>query len=150
MKKISGKKLIVLMMVLALIIGCTVGGTLAWLITSTAPVENTFTAGNITLKLEEPGFPKSKTLKFLPGDSFEKDPTVTVSKGSVPCYVRAFMVIWWDESADPLFDAEDSDSWFGLPNDYKWTVSGLYDNTGDTDNDGKGSLSLAFMEKEIL
>ena len=145
-KRNRSRKLIILFVLLALIIGGTIGGTLAWLMAETDPLVNTFTVGDITLSLSEPNFPESKTMKFLPGQSFTKDPTVTVTAGSVPCYVRAFMVIWWDESADPLFDAEDSDSWFGLPNDYKWTVSGLYDNTGDTDNDGKGEVLGIVME----
>lgn len=121
MKKISGKKLIVLMMVLALIIGCTVGGTLAWLITSTDPVVNTFTAGNIHIELNEDFTTDDKVVidgkeydacKLLPGDAITKAPRVKVLKGSEPCYVRMFTVVWWADKADSKFNGSDSAEWF--------------------------------------
>lgn len=154
-KKNSGRRVIALLVALMLVIGGVIGGTLAWLMTKTDPLENTFVAGEIGLKLEEPSFPDTKTLKFLPGDSFAKDPTVTVEAGSAPCYVRAFMVIWWDKTADPLFNAEDGKDWFYAytadPSDnylpYSWVLTEeLYDNTGDPDGDGEPNVLGIFME----
>lgn len=151
-KKNSGRKVIVLVLVLSLLLGCAVGGTVAWLMTKTEPLVNTFTTGKITLTVTEPGFDSvatNKTLKFLPGETFTKDPTITVEKGSAPCYVRAFVVIWWDISADPNFDAEDGADWFQpqtVDNGYltpQWLVGyndgclELYDNSGEVRKDGQ-------------
>ena len=39
------------MLALVLVIGCAVGGTVAWLVSSTDPVVNTFTYGDINITL---------------------------------------------------------------------------------------------------
>lgn len=117
-------------MVLALLVGCAVGGTVAWLVAGTTPLVNTFAPGNITLSLSEPHWQTNyvrpegnvASYKFLPGDRIDKDPTVTVHKGSVDCYVRLFMVIWWQQPADGEFQAEESDAWFQyLPHEDEYT-----------------------------
>ncbi|MBQ8648189.1 MAG: hypothetical protein IJ484_08615, partial [Oscillospiraceae bacterium] len=48
-----GLELAALLLALVLMIGCAIGGTLAWLIADTGPVTNTFTYGNIDLTLDE-------------------------------------------------------------------------------------------------
>ena len=87
-KKSSAFKLIALMLCLALLIGGAIGGTLAYLMTKTEPVTNTFVAGNIgTLKLDETE-PASRTgIIVTPGVDIEKNPTVTFSGNNVPAYV---------------------------------------------------------------
>lgn len=78
--------LIACMMVLCL----AVGGTIAWLTASTDAVTNTFTIGDIKIKLEETGTNTSgeKTYSSLvPGDVETKDPKVTVEGGSENCYL---------------------------------------------------------------
>lgn len=89
-------KLTVLMCALMLVVGCTLGGTLAWLIAETPAVENTFTVGNITLTLEESWNTDgtdddedfdSWTGKIVPGTTLKKDPVVTVAAGSEDCWV---------------------------------------------------------------
>ena len=152
MQKNTTKKMLALLVVLMLLIGIVAGGTIAWLMTSTEELVNTFVAGEIKLTLTEPSFPESKTLKFLPGDSFKKDPTVTVEAGSVPCYVRTFMVIWWEEKADDNFNAEDGKDWFYLDDEWRieenkwWLAEDWYDNTGDENKDGKGDVLGIVME----
>ena len=150
MQKNTTKKMLALLVVLMLLIGIVAGGTIAWLMTSTEELVNTFVAGEISLTLEEPSFDSDTRYKFLPGDTIKKDPTVTVGAGSVPCYVRTFMVIWWDEKADDNFDAEDGRDWFyGDFNSesYKWRVAEeRYDNTGDENKDGKGDVLGIVME----
>ena len=47
------KKTIALLMVVVMLFGVTVGGTIAWLTASTSKVENTFTVGNINIQLDE-------------------------------------------------------------------------------------------------
>ena len=48
------KKSLALVLALAMIVVCVVGGTLAWLIATTPEVKNTFTYGDINIELKEP------------------------------------------------------------------------------------------------
>lgn len=80
----SMKKTMALMMAMMLIIGCVVGGTVAWLIDKTNAVENTFTVGNIDITLTET---EDLDLKMVPGNKITKDPKVTVLDGSEACWV---------------------------------------------------------------
>ena len=94
---------------LVLVIGmAAVGGTIAWLTATTGEVTNTFTVGDINIKLDEAkvnqeGKPvdangkvvelekaprvTTNTYKMIPGITFTKDPTVTVEKGSEACWL---------------------------------------------------------------
>ncbi len=67
----------------ALILGGTIGGTMAWLIDDTTPVKNTFTGSDIEIGLTE----TKENFKMVPGHTIDKDPTVTVAEGSEDCYV---------------------------------------------------------------
>lgn len=156
-KNNSSRKVIVLVLVLSLLLGCAAGGTFAWLVAKAEPLANTFAPGNINLTLTEPSWETNvtkKTGKFdaegneievemyktLPGDMIPKDPTVTVGAGSADCYVRLFVVIWWEPYTDSHFWAEDSDDWFvqKASSEYtgNWWQNGncisLYDHTNDS------------------
>ena len=74
------------MLALVLVIGCAVGGTIAWLTAQTDPVVNTFTYGDINIELTETK-PKNQQAKIIPGVDIEKDPKVTVRGGSEACYL---------------------------------------------------------------
>ena len=74
------------MLALVLVIGCAVGGTVAWLVSSTDPVVNTFTYGDINITLEETK-PDNKQAKIIPGVDIAKDPKVTVKKDSEACWL---------------------------------------------------------------
>ena len=74
------------MLALVLVIGCAVGGTVAWLVSSTDPVVNTFTYGDINISLSETK-PDNKQAKIIPGVDIEKDPKVTVEKDSEACWL---------------------------------------------------------------
>ena len=74
------------MLALVLVIGCAVGGTVAWLVSSTDPVVNTFTYGDINISLSETK-PDNKQAKIIPGVDIEKDPKVTVKGGSEACWL---------------------------------------------------------------
>lgn len=93
-----------LILALVLLVGSVVGGTLAWLIADTDPVVNTFTYGDIDLKLEETktdekgnpvtdgnGDPVKTTegneYEMLPGEEYLKDPAVTVLAGNEACWL---------------------------------------------------------------
>ena len=72
------------MLALVLVIGCAVGGTVAWLTAQTGPVVNTFTYGDINITLGEN---TGATYKIIPGVDIAKDPKVTVVKGSEACWL---------------------------------------------------------------
>lgn len=86
-KKTGGTKLIVLLLALCLLVGATIGGTLAWLITQTEPVVNTFTVGNIQINLTEVNPADKDAIKMVPGTEITKDPKVTVTGGSEACWL---------------------------------------------------------------
>lgn len=78
------KKSLALVLALAMIVVCVVGGTLAWLTATTSEVKNTFTYGDINITLVES---ENLDLKMVPGYTITKDPTVTVVKDSEKCYL---------------------------------------------------------------
>lgn len=84
------KKLAIAVVALSLALVCVIGGTLAFLVATSNTVTNTFTYGEITLKLWEEEKTNETGMNFtnvVPGDVLEKDPVVTVVKGSEACYV---------------------------------------------------------------
>ena len=82
-----------------LLVVASVMGTIAYL-TSTDAVKNTFTVGNVSIKLDEAKVTEDGKIvegadrvhendyKLLPGLTYIKDPTVTVENGSEESYVR--------------------------------------------------------------
>lgn len=79
-----GMKTFVAMLALVLVIGCAVGGTVAWLVSSTNAVVNTFTYGDINITLGET---TGSDYKIIPGVDIPKDPKVTVNKDSEACWL---------------------------------------------------------------
>ena len=77
-------KTVAILLALVLAIGCAVGGTLAWLISKTDPVVNTFTYGDINIDLAET---TGTDYKIIPGVNISKDPKVTVTAGSEACWL---------------------------------------------------------------
>ena len=77
-------KMFVMMLALVLVFGCAVGGTIAWLVTKTDPVVNTFTYGDINIKLEET---TGNNYKIIPDVDIKKDPKVTVLPKSEACWL---------------------------------------------------------------
>ena len=88
MKKFSelSGKLVVAMLAVTLLIGCAIGGTVAWLTANTAPVVNTFTYGDINITLTETK-PANQQAKIIPGMNIDKNPKVTVKKDSEACWL---------------------------------------------------------------
>lgn len=96
------KKSLALLVALVLVIGCVIGGTLAWLTAKTDPVVNTFTYGDINIELTETK-PENQQAKIIPGVDIEKDPKVTVKANSEACWL--FVKI--DEESWPDFKESD-------------------------------------------
>jgi hypothetical protein len=76
------KKLWITVACLSVILCTLVTGTIAWLTDKTDPITNTFTASDITVKLEETGF----NGKMVPGTTIDKMAKVTVTN-DIKCYV---------------------------------------------------------------
>lgn len=81
------KRALVVLSVFILIIGAVAGSTLAWFTDTTDPVVNTFTVGDIDIRLEEDAGGEDKEFKMIPGHNIEKDPIAWVCTGSETCYL---------------------------------------------------------------
>lgn len=91
------QKMLIMVAALTLVLGVAIGGTVAYLVATTAQVQNTFTVGKIEIDLDEAPVVdnkettgdrvKANAYKVIPGDVIDKDPTVTVKSGSEKCYV---------------------------------------------------------------
>ncbi len=92
MKKMS--KPVMAAIAVALVLCTIIGGTVAWLVTKTESVTNTFTYSDINIDLEETPTDKdgdndnnTNTYPMLPGSELAKDPKVTVKQGSESSYL---------------------------------------------------------------
>lgn len=81
--KSTGYKSMALLLAMVLLVGCAIGGTLAWLTDKTDEVTNTFTTSNIDIDLKE----TEREYKMVPGWTIDKDPVVTVDADSEDCYL---------------------------------------------------------------
>lgn len=97
------KKFALMATSLVLVAALAVGGTLAWLTTTTGTVRNTFTVGDITMSLDEAEVTKNEDgtwsknddrtetgveyASVYPGAKLPKDPTVHIGANSESCYV---------------------------------------------------------------
>lgn len=135
------KKSLALVLALAMIVVCVVGGTLAWLIATTGSVTNTFTYGDINIKLEETDATvaadgsATKEFKMIPGYTITKDPKVTVLAGSEKCYL--FVKVVKSTNFDNFMTCTIADGWTALDG-----VNGVYyrEVAASTDNQEFGVL----------
>ena len=106
------KPLVLALCAVLLVVG-TILGTVAYL-QDTASVVNTFTVGNVHLKLDEavvdekgePTGGRTETgnaYHLLPGETYTKDPTVTVLKDSEESYVRMMLTLNCASELDAIF-----------------------------------------------
>lgn len=131
----------------ALLVCVTVGATVAYL-TSSDTVTNTFTVGNVQIKLDEAQANadgsltdngttrvKANTYKLLPGHTYSKDPMVTVLDGSEKCYVK--MTVTFTESAalDAIFDKLNE----GKSDDEKIQLTSIFNGYSSTNWIAKGN-----------
>lgn len=104
MKAKTKTKALLMSLCAVLLVAASVLGTMAYL-TDSKDVKNTFTVGNVAIKLDEAKVDENGTqvvdkdgnpvarvteneYKLLPGHTYVKDPTVTVKTPSVDSYVR--------------------------------------------------------------
>lgn len=119
-RKNMKKKLLIMSVAMVLVCAFAVGMTIAYL-TSTDEVVNTFTVGNVRIKLDEakvnpdgtivPNVDrvKANSYKLIPGHIYTKDPTVTVLSGSEESFIK--MTVTFSNSAelDAIFDPTGAD-----------------------------------------
>lgn len=120
-------KTFALVVVMMLVIGCTIGGTIAWLTAGTDPVVNTFTVGDINITLTE----TTTDYKMVPGNTIAKDPKVTVKAGSEACWL--FVKV--DESTN-------LDDFITYTVDGNWTA-------GNGTGEGKNGVPVGVYYREV-
>ena len=104
------KKKFLLLCVYALLFGmCCVGTTFALLASKSRQIDNTFVYGDITLTLTES---TGSTYTLIPGSVVDKDPRITVGKGSVECWL--FVKLERDDTFDTMVDYEITTGWTAL------------------------------------
>lgn len=150
-------KILGLMVGAVALVGVSIMGTMAYL-TSTDEVVNTFTVGNVQIKLDEAKANadgslvegaervKANSYKLLPGHEYNKDPMVTVLKGSESSYVK--MTVTFDKASelDAIFapNGADMTKIFNGYNGENWIYKG---NTKDTE---KNTRTYEFWYKETV
>lgn len=129
--KFIGKKSLALTVALVLIMCTTVGGTMAWLMTKTEPVVNTFTYGDINITLEETDTgldddedSKTNSYEMVPGHTIAKDPVVTVVKDSEDSWL--FVKLEKSAKFDDYLTYEIADGWNQLKDSNGNAVVGVY------------------------
>ena len=91
----------VFIMLALVVIGSSVSGTVAWLVSKSESTVSTFTLGDINITLAESDF--GSQLKIIPGVDIKKDPKVTVMANSEACWL--FVKV--EESTWPDFKEAD-------------------------------------------
>lgn len=87
----ASARMLVLAMALVLVLGCTIAGSLMFLVDKTDDVKNTFTAANVSTEITE-GF-----------DNVTKKNVNITNKGDIPVYVRVNLVTYRvNESGDRI------------------------------------------------
>ena len=92
----------------ALLIIIGVGVTVAYLVASSNTVRNTFTVGFVDIELRE----TTKEYKIIPGATVEKDPIITVKKGSERCWL--FVKVEKTGDFDAYCTYQIADGWYAL------------------------------------
>ena len=150
------KKKLMTVLALVLVIAMSVAGTYAYL-TSADRVVNTFTVGDVQIKLDEAKANTDGTLvegaarvdansyKLLPGHKYNKDPMVTVLKGSESSYVKMTVTFTKAAELDAIFapNGANMTSIFNGYDSTNWIYKG---NTKNADN----TRTYEFWYKETV
>lgn len=146
-------KVLVTCLCAVLLVAASVMGTMAYL-TSTDTVVNTFTVGDVQIKLDEAKANedgslvagedrvKANTYKLLPGHTYNKDPMVTVLEGSESSYIKMTVTVSKSKELDAIgvnvidvFKGYDSTNWI-----YK----------GNTEDEIANTRTYEFWYKEAV
>lgn len=105
------KKKLTTVLAIVLVVALSVAGTYAYLTDKTGPVENTFTVGNVDIKLAET---TGDSYKMVPGTTIKKDPKVTVEANSEACWL--FVKVEKSANFDDFMTCDMANGWTALPN----------------------------------
>lgn len=135
----SAKKAIIAALCAVMLVVGSVAGTMAYL-TSQDTVTNTFTVGKVQIKLDEAKVGtdgkaltgdsaervKGNEYHLIPGSTYDKDPTVTVTANSEDSYVRMLVTINEKADLDSIFEPDgiDLNEIFVGYNSDKWVYGG--------------------------
>lgn len=115
------KKTLMAITAVVLVLFCTVGATLAWLVATSGPVTNTFTYGDIDIELTETTGPQ---YKMVPGNTISKNPKVTVKANSEACWL--FVKVTPSDNFANFMTYTMADGWTQLTNDDNTNVAGVF------------------------
>ncbi len=155
----TAKKAMLMTLCAIILVVATVFGTMAYL-TSTDKVTNTFTVGNVAIKLDEAKVGtdgkaltgadatrvKENSYKLLPGHTYNKDPMVTLLAGSEESYVKMTVTFSKANELDAIFAPNGADltSIFNGYDSASWIAKG---NTKDAD---ANTRTYEFWYKEAV
>ena len=151
MKK--AKKILTLVACAVLLVCISVGATIAYL-QAQDTVTNTFTVGDIKIKLDEAEIKdynaetnrydavddstkrvEANTYKMTPGIYMAKDPTVTVETGSDRAYIRALVTIEYLSAADSVIPADFFTAWVQGYDQSTWMPANMTVTKDDKDTE---------------
>ena len=156
-RKNMKKKLLIMSVAMVLVCAFAVGMTIAYL-TSTDRVVNTFTVGNVQIKLDEAkvnldGTPmqdadrvKANSYKLIPGHTYTKDPTVTVLSGSESSYIKMTVTFSKSRELDAIFAPTGAD----LTSIFKGYDSTNWICKGNTEDASANTRTYEFWYKETV
>ena len=152
------KKKLMTVLALVLVVAMSVAGTYAYL-TSADKVVNTFTVGNVQIKLDEAKANADGTLvpnadrvkansyKLLPGHNYKKDPMVTVLEGSESSYVKMTVTFSKAAELDAIFAPNGGADMTSIFNGYDST-NWIY--KGNTEDTNANTRTYEFWYKEAV
>ena len=152
------RKALLLSLCAVLLVVASVMGTMAYL-TSSDTVTNTFTVGSVNIKLDEAKANPDGTLvegadrvkansyKLLPGHTYNKDPMVTVLKGSESSYVKMTVTFTKAAELDAIFAPTGGANLTSIFNGYD-SANWIY--KGNTENTTADTRTYVFWYKEAV
>ena len=122
--KLKGKRRMVAALALALILVCTVGGTLAYVFTHSNSVENTFTPSKVTTAVVEKVNGEETERAPVDGGAVEKINTKSNVKikntGDAEAYIRAAIVVTWKNPTTGAVYAQKPG--YSISSNAKWSL----------------------------
>lgn len=115
LQKLTSPKIVASLVAFTLVCCFAIGGTVAWLVTETDPVVNTFTYGDINITLTETDTgdndnnPNTNKYVMVPGNKITKDPLITVKKGSEANWL--FVKVSKSDNFNEFMTYEIADGW---------------------------------------
>lgn len=150
-------KALILTLCAVLLVAASMLGTMAYL-TDNKTVTNTFTVGQVKIKLDEAqvtpdGKPVAdaarvaeNSYKLIPGHTYNKDPMVTVLSGSEPSYVKMTVTFSKADELDAIFAPTGANltTIFNGYDSSNWTYK------GNTKNAADNTRTYEFWYKEAV